>query len=113
MEGVRREGALKMNSKTQKGTEITMLPLPHGLLPQLHTHRHATCMHFYALMLLHTCTYLLIIGTHAQRGLQYLVCVSLCVCVSALICRLTHWNQKREIPTNSSQYGNNFNFVHK
>ena len=36
----------------------------------------------------------LTLGAHAQRGLPYLVCV----CVS-LICRLTHWNHKREIPT--------------
>ena len=36
------------------------------------------------------------------------VCVCVCVCVSALICRLTHWNHKREIPTDSSQYGNDF-----
>ena len=35
---------------------------------------------------------------------QYLVCV----CVFALICHLTHWNHKREIATDSSQYGNYF-----
>ena len=30
--------------------------------------------------------------------------LGLCVCVFALICRLTHWNHKSEVPTNSSQY---------
>ena len=34
--------------------------------------------------------------------------VGMYVCVSALICRLTHWNHKREIPTDSSQYRNHF-----
>ena len=28
------------------------------------------------------------------------------VCVSVLICRLTHWNHKREISKDSSQYKN-------
>ena len=33
---------------------------------------------------------------------------TVCVCVSAQICRLTHWNHKKEILTDSSQYGNDF-----
>ena len=33
--------------------------------------------------------------------LQYLVCVC-----GSLICHLTHWNRKRDIPTDSSQYRN-------
>ena len=37
------------------------------------------------------------------RRSEYLVCV---VCVFALICRLTHWNHKSEVPTDLSQYGN-------
>ena len=32
------------------------------------------------------------------------VCMS--VCVFALICRLTYWNHKSEVPTDSSQYWN-------
>ena len=28
------------------------------------------------------------------------------LCVFALICCLTHWNHKKGIPTDSSQYGN-------
>ena len=30
------------------------------------------------------------------------------MCVSTLICRLTHWIHKREIPTDSLQHGNDF-----
>ena len=30
------------------------------------------------------------------------------VCVFALICRLAHWNHKREEPTGSPQKGNDF-----
>ena len=33
-------------------------------------------------------------------------CVYVYVCVFALICRLTHWNHKSEVPKDSSQYGN-------
>ena len=29
---------------------------------------------------------LLTLGTHAQRGLRYLVCVSVCVCVCVRVC---------------------------
>ena len=32
--------------------------------------------------------------------------VCICVCVFTLICRVTHWNHKREVPTDSSQYRN-------
>ena len=31
---------------------------------------------------------LLTLGAHAQRGLQYLVCVSVCVCVCLSVCLL-------------------------
>ena len=39
------------------------------------------------------CMLLLTLGVHAQRGLQYLVCVSVCVCVSTTILGLqaTGW----------------------
>ena len=43
-----------------------------------------------------------------QRGLLYLP--SVYVRLFALICHLTHWNHKREIPTASSQYRNHFKF---
>ena len=38
--------------------------------------------------------------------------VVLCVyvCVSTHTCRLTHWNHKREIPTDSAQYRDRFKF---
>ena len=36
------------------------------------------------------------------------VCVYVGVCVPILIFHLTHWNHKREIPTDSSQYRSNF-----
>ena len=38
------------------------------------------------------------------------VCVCMCVCVSTHICRLTHWNHKTEIPTNTSQCRHRFKF---
>ena len=46
----------------------------------------------------------LTLGAHAcsEGYCSCPVCVYVCVCVSALICRLTHWNHKREIPTDSS-----------
>ena len=66
-------------------------------------------MYVYVYTIMYVCvrmcmSILLTIGAHVQRVLQYLVCMY--VCVFALICRLTHWNHKREIPTDSSQYGN-------
>ena len=36
--------------------------------------------------------------------------VCMCVCVSTHTYRLTHWNRKREIPTDSAQYRERFNF---
>ena len=38
------------------------------------------------------------------------VCMYVCVyvCVSTHTCRLTHWNHKREIPTDSAQYRDRF-----
>ena len=36
--------------------------------------------------------------------------VCMCVCVSTHTCRLTHWNHKREIPTDSAQYRDRFKF---
>ena len=49
---------------------------------------------------------LLTLGAHARSN-GYCSCpvcvyVCVCVCVSTLICRLTHWNHKRDIPTDSS-----------
>ena len=38
------------------------------------------------------------------------LCVCMCVCVSTHTCRLTHWNRKREIPTDSVQYRDRFKF---
>ena len=40
------------------------------------------------------------------------VCMYVCmyVCVSTPTCRLTHWNHKREIPTDSAQHRDRFNF---
>ena len=40
-------------------------------------------------------------------------CVYVCVyvCVSTHTCRLTHWNHKREIPTDSAQYRDRFKNV--
>ena len=40
------------------------------------------------------------------------VCMYVCmyVCVSTHTCRLTHWNHKREIPTDSAQYRDRFKF---
>ena len=38
------------------------------------------------------------------------VYVCMCVCVSTHTCRLTHWNHKTEIPTDSAQYRDRFNF---
>ena len=43
---------------------------------------------------------LLTLSAHAQRGL-----CSCPACVFALICRLTHWNHKRDIPMGSSNTG--------
>ena len=42
-----------------------------------------SCWHDWYIVYLHTCQlqYLLTLGAHAQRGLQYLVCVSVRVCV--------------------------------
>ena len=40
------------------------------------------------------------------------VCMYVCVyvCVSTHTCRLTHWNHKREIPTDCVQYRDRFKF---
>ena len=39
------------------------------------------------------------------------VCMYVCMCVvSTHTCRLTHWNHKREIPTDSVQYRDRFKF---
>ena len=40
------------------------------------------------------------------------VCMYVCVyvCVSTHTCHLTHWNHKREIPTDSAQYRDRFKF---
>ena len=57
---------------------------------------------------------LLTLDTHARSegycSCPVCVCVCVCVCVSTVICRLTHWNHKREIPTESLQYRNHFKF---
>ena len=61
----------------------------------LDAHMHAECY--------------LTLGAHHSEGYIVLgLCVCVFVCVSALICCFTHWNHKREIPTDSSQYGNDF-----
>ena len=39
------------------------------------------------------------------------MCVCMCVCVSTHICRLTHWNHKREISTDSAQYRDRLKFA--
>ena len=44
--------------------------------------------------------------TRAARVTVVVPCVCMYVCVFVLICHLTHWNHKRVIPTDSSQYGN-------
>ena len=38
------------------------------------------------------------------------VCMYVHVCVSTQTCHLTHWNHKREIPTDSTQYRDRFKF---
>ena len=40
----------------------------------------------------------------------YCSCSVCCMCLFALICCLTHWNHKREIPMDSSQYRNHLIF---
>ena len=44
----------------------------------------------------------------AARVTVVVLCVCMCVCVSTHTCRLTHWNHKREIPTDSAQYRDRF-----
>ena len=44
-------------------------------------------------------------GLHFS-ALFIITVLGLCVCVFALICRFTHLNHKREVPTDSSQYRN-------
>ena len=51
---------------------------------------------------------LLTLGMHARSEGYFSCPVCVYVCVSALIFRLTHWNHKSEIPTDSSQYRNDF-----
>ena len=46
----------------------------------------------------------------AARVTVVVLCVCMCVCVSTHTCRLTHWNHKREIPTDSAQYRDRFKF---
>ena len=54
----------------------------------------------------------LTLGTHVRSegycSCPVCVCMYVYMCVSALICRHTHWNHKRKIPTDSSQYRNHF-----
>ena len=42
---------------------------------------------------------------HTARVTVVVPCHDVCICVSILICRLTQWNHKREILTDSSQIG--------
>ena len=51
---------------------------------------------------------LLTLGAHAHSEGYCSCLVCMCVGVSTLICRLTHWNHKRDIPTDSLQYRNHF-----
>ena len=44
----------------------------------------------------------------AGRVTVVVLCVCMYVCVSTHTCRLTHWNHKREIPTDSAQYRDHF-----
>ena len=44
----------------------------------------------------------------AARVTVVVLCVCMCVCVSTHTCCLTHCNHKREIPTDSAQYRDNF-----
>ena len=46
----------------------------------------------------------------AARVTVVVLCVCMCVCVSTHTCRFTHWNHKREIPTDSAQYRDRFKF---
>ena len=46
----------------------------------------------------------------AARVTVVVLCVCMCVYVSTHTCRLTHWNHKREIPTDSAQYRDRFKF---
>ena len=51
-------------------------------------------------------TTLYLLHYNPRRACAARVIVLGLLCVFALICHLTHWNHKREIPTDSSQYGN-------
>ena len=53
---------------------------------------------------------LLTLGAHARSKGYSSCCVCMCVCVSTHNCRLTHWNHKTGIPTNSLQYRDRFKF---
>ena len=46
----------------------------------------------------------------ATRVTVVVLCVCMYVCVSTHTCRLTHWNRKREIRTDSAQYRDRFKF---
>ena len=62
------------------------------------------------------CTvYFIVINPPCMRSEGYCscpVCMYVCVylCVSTHTCRLTHWNHKREIPTDSAQYKDRLKF---
>ena len=63
----------------------------------------------------YTVSILLTLGVHPSAKVTVVVpcvyvCMSMCVCVSTHICRLTHWNHKTEITTNLSQYRDHFKF---
>ena len=64
------------------------------------------------------------LAAHARRGLinprracaaivtVVVLCVCMYVCMCAThTCRLTHWNHKREIPTDSAQYRDRLKFL--
>ena len=55
--------------------------------------------------------YNIIINPRAARVTVVGLCACVYVCVFTLICHLTHWNHKRELPTDSSQYRNHFKFL--
>ena len=63
-------------------------------------------VYVYTIMYVRMCTYVYVhIINYRCACAASVTVLGLYVCVSALICRLTHWNHKREIPTDSSQYG--------
>ena len=71
-------------------------------------------MYVYMYLCMYICIYVCIyVFMYVYMYLCMYICIYVCiyVCVFALIFCLTHRNHKREIPMDSSQYGNHFNFT--